>query len=131
MSRIQGPSRPIERSKQSLPEEPFSTQMITNGFLVLELATDNNYLKRMTMLFCINELCQAFSKTEIEQLLLPTIIKLSEDSVPNVRFNVAKTLGQIDIEAKVMEEKVSKFNKFLWCLTLCLGEACTEDTERR
>ena len=82
--------------------------------LVLELATDNNYLKRMTMLFCINELCQAFSKTEIEQLLLPTIIKLSEDSVPNVRFNVAKTLGQIDIEAKVMEEKVSQFNTFLW-----------------
>jgi len=82
--------------------------------LVLELATDNNYLKRMTMLFCINELCQAFSKTEIEQLLLPTIIKLSEDSVPNVRFNVAKTLGQIDIEAKVMEEKVSQFNYFLW-----------------
>jgi len=79
---------------------------------VLELATDNNYLKRMTMLFCINELCQAFSKTEIEQLLLPTIIKLSEDSVPNVRFNVAKTLGQIDIEAKVMEEKVSKFITF-------------------
>lgn len=77
---------------------------------MLELATDNNYLKRMTMLFCINELCQAFSKTEIEQLLLPTIIKLSEDSVPNVRFNVAKTLGQIDIEAKVMEEKVSQFN---------------------
>ena len=75
--------------------------------LVLELATDNNYLKRMTMLFCINELCQAFSKTEIEQLLLPTIIKLSEDTVPNVRFNVAKTLGQINIEAKVMEEKVS------------------------
>ena len=64
------------------------------------------------MLFCINELCQAFSKTEIEQLLLPTIIKLSEDSVPNVRFNVAKTLGQIDIEAKVMEEKVSQFNTF-------------------
>ena len=84
--------------------------------LVLELATDNNYLKRMTMLFCINELCQAFSKTEIEQLLLPTIIKLSEDSVPNVRFNVAKTLGQIDIEAKVMEEKVSQFNTFLWFL---------------
>ena len=79
---------------------------------MLELATDNNYLKRMTMLFCINELCQAFSKTEIEQLLLPTIIKLSEDSVPNVRFNVAKTLGQIDIEAKVMEEKVSKFITF-------------------
>ena len=88
--------------------------------LVLELATDNNYLKRMTMLFCINELCQAFSKTEIEQLLLPTIIKLSEDSVPNVRFNVAKTLGQIDIEAKVMEEKVSQFNYFLWFFYLIL-----------
>ena len=74
--------------------------------LVLELASDNNYLKRMTMLFCINELCKAFNKNEIEALLLPTIIKMSEDSVPNVRFNVAKTLGQIEIESKVLEEKV-------------------------
>ena len=73
---------------------------------VLELASDNNYLKRMTMLFCINELCKAFNKNEIEALLLPTIIKMSEDSVPNVRFNVAKTLGQIEIENKVLEEKV-------------------------
>ena len=75
-------------------------------FSVLELASDNNYLKRMTMLFCINELCKAFNKNEIEALLLPTIIKMSEDSVPNVRFNVAKTLGQIEIENKVLEEKV-------------------------
>ena len=74
--------------------------------LVLELASDNNYLKRMTMLFCINELCKAFNKNEIEALLLPTIIKMSADSVPNVRFNVAKTLGQIEIESKVLEEKV-------------------------
>ena len=98
---------------------------------MLELSTDNNYLKRMTMLFCINELCQAFSKTEIEQLLLPTIIKLSEDSVPNVRFNVAKTLGQIDIEAKVMEEKVSSIYFYIVLHYTFQGKACTQDTERR
>ena len=83
------------------------------------------------MLFCINELCQAFSKTEIEQLLLPTIIKLSEDSVPNVRFNVAKTLGQIDIEAKVMEEKVSSTYFYIVLHYTFQGKACTQDTERR
>ena len=86
-------------------------------FSVLELASDNNYLKRMTMLFCINELCKAFNKNEIEALLLPTIIKMSEDSVPNVRFNVAKTLGQIEIENKVLEEKVL-FWDFLFFLEL-------------
>ena len=58
------------------------------------------------MLFCINELCKEFNKAEIDQLLLPTIIKMGEDTVPNVRFNVAKTLGQIDIESKSMKEKV-------------------------
>ena len=73
---------------------------------MLELASDNNYLKRMTMLFCINELCKAFDTNEIEALLLPTILKMCEDTVPNVRFNVAKTLGQINIETKCLEEKV-------------------------
>ena len=84
----------------------FTSKSDSSNCLVLELASDNNYLKRMTMLFCINELCKAFNKNEIEALLLPTIIKMSEDSVPNVRFNVAKTLGQIEIESKVLEEKV-------------------------
>ena len=61
----------------------------------------------MTMLFCINELCKAFNKVEIDELLLPTIIEMGKDNVPNVRFNVAKTLGQIDIQPKSMEEKVT------------------------
>ena len=60
----------------------------------------------MTMLFCINELCKAFNKIEIDELLLPTILKMGEDQVPNVRFNVAKTLGQINVEPKSIEEKV-------------------------
>jgi len=59
------------------------------------------------MLFCINELCKAFNKVEIDELLLPTIIEMGKDNVPNVRFNVAKTLGQIDIQPKSMEEKVT------------------------
>ena len=59
------------------------------------------------MLFCINELCKAFDTNEIEALLLPTILKMCEDTVPNVRFNVAKTLGQINIETKCLEEKVT------------------------
>ena len=75
------------------------------------MASDNNYLKRMTMLFCINELCKAFNTNEIEALLLPTILKMCEDTVPNVRFNVAKTLGTINIESKCLEEKVIKLIK--------------------
>ena len=70
----------------------------------------------MTMLFCINELCKAFNKIEIDELLLPTILKMGEDQVPNVRFNVAKTLGQINVEPKSIEEKV--FFIVLWSLLI-------------
>ena len=50
-------------------------------YLVLELASDNNYLKRMTMLFCINELCKVFYANDIENVLLPTIIKMAEGRI--------------------------------------------------
>ena len=63
---------------------------------MLDLSKDTNYLKRMTMLFCINELCDAVDNNIVEECLLPTIIDLSKDKVANVRFNVAKTLAKME-----------------------------------
>jgi len=59
------------------------------------LATQTNYLQRLTCLFCIRVLAEVCGAAVTVQHLLPTIIKMSQDPVPNVRFNVAKTLEKI------------------------------------
>jgi len=62
---------------------------------VMTLAASRNYLHRLTCLSCINELYGTLDQERIIDELFPTIRKLSWDSVPNVRFNVAKTLAKV------------------------------------
>ena len=79
---------------------------------VLNMSTDPNYLHRMTTLFTVNVslwqscvcvwshifhlppqlLGDVCSADVIEQNILPVVLKLAQDPVANVRFNVAKTL---------------------------------------
>merc|ERR1712037_986247 len=61
---------------------------------VVAMARDQNYLHRMTCLFCINVLSQACGADITERQLLPTVLQMATDSAA-VRFNVAKTLQQI------------------------------------
>lgn len=60
---------------------------------VIAMARDQNYLHRMTCLFCINVLAEACGAEITERLLLPTVLNMASDNVANVRFNVAKTLA--------------------------------------
>ncbi|VDM27774.1 unnamed protein product [Toxocara canis] len=62
---------------------------------VIVLAKDSNYLRRMACLFCFNTLCEAIGPDNTLKEILPVVQQLSEDHVPNVRFNVAKTLLRI------------------------------------
>ncbi len=89
---------------------------------VLAMARDQNYLHRMTCLFCINvSLLSVSSVTDHKcgskayracfsimqvlseacglevtgKVLLPTVISMAGDNVANVRFNVAKTLQKL------------------------------------
>jgi len=62
---------------------------------VLQMSHDQNYLHRMTCLFCINLLAEPLGTELTTKLMLPTIITLGSDGVPNVRFNVAKTLHKL------------------------------------
>lgn len=81
---------------------------------VLSMAKDPNYLHRMTTLFTVNvsglgfEKKISFKKFFLFQLLgevcaqdvivetmLPVVLSLATDAVPNVRFNVAKTLTKL------------------------------------
>ena len=62
---------------------------------VIAMSRDQNYLHRMTCLFCINVLAEACGPDITERLMMPTVVTMGSDLVPNVRFNVAKTLAII------------------------------------
>ena len=62
---------------------------------VLSMARDPNYLHRMTTLFAINVLAEVCPPDVIAKFMVPVIANLAADAVPNVRFNVAKTMALI------------------------------------
>lgn len=62
---------------------------------VLAMSRDQNYLHRMTCLFSVNVLAEACGADITAKHMLPTVITMAADNVPNVRFNVAKTLQTI------------------------------------
>lgn len=56
------------------------------------MSKDQNYLHRMTCLFCINVLAEAVGPDITVNAMLPVVLQLSSDAVANVRFNVCKTI---------------------------------------
>jgi len=77
--------------------EKFGTEWAQQTVIpkVVAMSRDQNYLHRMTCLFCINVLAEACGADITERLLLPTVLGMAGDSVANVRFNVAKTILSI------------------------------------
>uniref|UniRef100_A0A665UMQ9 Serine/threonine-protein phosphatase 2A 65 kDa regulatory subunit A beta isoform n=1 Tax=Echeneis naucrates TaxID=173247 RepID=A0A665UMQ9_ECHNA len=80
--------------------EKFGAEWAQNTIVpkVLGMANDPNYLHRMTTLFCINVIvhCCGYPYREITtKQMLPVVLKMSNDQVANVRFNVAKSLQKI------------------------------------
>ncbi|KAI8344676.1 armadillo-type protein [Chlamydoabsidia padenii] len=59
---------------------------------VMSLAHNENYLYRMTTLFALSTMAVSLSPEIIKDNILPTVLELVEDPIPNVRFNVAKSL---------------------------------------
>ena len=49
----------------------------------------------MTTLFAINVLAEVCPPDVIAKFMVPVIANLAADAVPNVRFNVAKTMALI------------------------------------
>ncbi|KAF1795252.1 HEAT, type 2 [Phytophthora cactorum] len=64
-----------------------------------------NFLHRLTSLYAMKVLCEAMTPETIQALLVPLVVELAQDPVPNIRFNVAKTLEvlgpKVDAEACV------------------------------
>ena len=63
--------------------------------LVLETHTHSNYLYRMTSLYAIGALAAVVQPDAVSSTMLPLVLQMSADPVPNVRFNAAKTLRQL------------------------------------
>ncbi|KAI7846725.1 armadillo-type protein [Circinella umbellata] len=59
---------------------------------VMDMAQNENYLYRMTTLFALTTMANALSTEIVKENVLPTVLRLKDDTIPNVRFNVAKSL---------------------------------------
>ncbi|KAF9182602.1 hypothetical protein BGZ51_004655 [Haplosporangium sp. Z 767] len=62
---------------------------------VLAMGTHPNYLYRMTTIFAITAMASAVTPEVIRDYILPTVINLVSDPIPNIRFNVAKSIEAI------------------------------------
>jgi len=56
------------------------------------LLAHKNYLYRIAAILSVGTLAQSVGVTFLDAHLVPMVVKLSSDPVPNVRFNVAKTI---------------------------------------
>ncbi|KAG5462984.1 MAG: Serine/threonine-protein phosphatase 2A 65 kDa regulatory subunit A beta isoform, partial [Olpidium bornovanus] len=59
---------------------------------VLPMATHPNYLYRMTMIFALTSLSSVVGMDDMREQIIATLAKMSADSIPNIRFNVAKAI---------------------------------------
>mmetsp|Transcript_2412 Transcript_2412/g.5139 ORF Transcript_2412/g.5139 Transcript_2412/m.5139 type:complete len:591 (+) Transcript_2412:70-1842(+) len=57
-----------------------------------ELLTHKNYLYRISAMLISSTLAEVVGVALLEKHLVPIVIKLASDTVPNVRFNAAKTI---------------------------------------
>lgn len=67
--------------------------------MIITMCEHQNYLYRMTSLFAIIALVQVSEGLVLTNKLAPTVLNMVGDSVPNVRFNVAITLGKMSLIA--------------------------------
>ncbi|KAA6400935.1 MAG: putative Serine/threonine-protein phosphatase 2A 65 kDa regulatory subunit A [Streblomastix strix] len=86
-------------------EQWAKTVLIPN---ITKIAAEKNYLYRMTTLFAVQSLSTAFSGEDIESNLLPIINPLVRDNVPNIRFNLARTLRHLadKLSSDVIKTKI-------------------------
>lgn len=77
------------------------------------MSRDGNYPHRLTCFSCINVVGDVCGKEITTKTLLPTVLGISQDNVPNVRFNVAKTFQiigtHIDKECLIPQVKLVLF----------------------
>ncbi len=90
--------------------EIFGSDWAKDNLLPKVIAMNNqtNYLYRMTTLFAIGVLASVMRPEIITEQMLGVALKMAQDPVPNIRFNVAKTLQIIipRVDSKVVQEHI-------------------------
>ena len=56
------------------------------------LLSEINYLHRLTVVFAISELASVVSADMVRRCLVPLLVQMSKDKIPNVRMNVSKSI---------------------------------------
>ena len=82
----------IKVSKESLSQEWLQSIFIEK---VKEFGTHERFIIRIHALFFINKIAGEVSKEVLNKNFAEVILALAEDPVPNIRFNVSKTIDQI------------------------------------
>ncbi|KAI9314503.1 armadillo-type protein [Dichotomocladium elegans] len=59
---------------------------------IQKMAVDDNYLHRMIVIFALTIMAEALPIDTVRDSVMPTVIEMSNDPIPNIRFNVAKSL---------------------------------------
>jgi serine/threonine-protein phosphatase 2A regulatory subunit A len=59
---------------------------------MLKLEENSSYKYRMSSLFALTKMAEILQANEICCFILPNILNMVDDPVPNIRFNVAKSL---------------------------------------
>ncbi|KAJ3197504.1 hypothetical protein HK101_003202 [Irineochytrium annulatum] len=62
---------------------------------ILAMGQHSNYLYRLTTIFSLTTLAHAVNAEVLKDSVLPTVTNFASDPIPNIRFNVAKSLEQI------------------------------------
>lgn len=90
--------------------EVFGVEWAQNNIIpkVLALSSHNNYLYRMTVLFAISVLSKVVGPDVVNDTMLPLLVKMAQDPVPNIRFNVCKTLQALipSLDSTVVQARV-------------------------
>ncbi|GMH76413.1 hypothetical protein TrST_g1962 [Triparma strigata] len=60
-----------------------------------ELRTNNSYLRRLTCLHAVEKISMSLEQEVVASEMLPMAVGMATDTVPNIRFNVAKTLENL------------------------------------
>jgi len=74
--------------------------------LMQSMANSDEYLKRLTSLFLCKRCAESLDKDHVNSVVVPLVLKLCKDGVPNVRFNATQVLQSL--EGKVDKTGLNK-----------------------
>lgn len=111
-------TRSLQAIARALGVTWFRSRMIPQ-LLSLYNADRSSYLRRITILYGIRELCSARDMSELSDDVMPLLIQGLRDPVPNVRFVAAQVVG----DASICLDKTRMNNELRPLLNSCMSDA--------